>query len=64
VNEQSTPYELWQQAEGDPVRYRELMIEHGHLIPGKPEPLPCGWSPTTRTTDHPNAATPTGEQQT
>lgn len=24
-------------------RFRELMLEHGHLIPGKPTPLPCGW---------------------
>lgn len=25
------------------ARYRELMIEHGHLIPGTPRNLPCGW---------------------
>lgn len=24
-------------------RYRELMREAGLLIPGRPEPLPCGW---------------------
>lgn len=41
-----TPAELWQQADGDAARYRELMREHGHLIPGTPRPLPCGW-PTT-----------------
>lgn len=47
------PGVLWQQAHDehptDPdsarIRYRELMREHGHLIPGKPTPLPCGWTP-------------------
>lgn len=24
-------------------RFRELMREHEHLIPGVPTPLPCGW---------------------
>lgn len=46
-----SPAELWKQAESEHpadadarrVRYRELMVEHGHLIPGKPTPLPCGW---------------------
>lgn len=42
-----TPFELWQQAKGDGARYRELMREHGFLIPLTPgekqEPLPCGW---------------------
>ncbi|GAA0970010.1 hypothetical protein GCM10009555_018170 [Acrocarpospora macrocephala] len=40
-----SPNELYEQAGGDPDRYRALMIEHGHLIPGKSEPLPCGWTP-------------------
>lgn len=46
-----TPHELWSQADREHPddddartdRYRELMIEHGLLIPGKPKPLPCGW---------------------
>lgn len=48
-----TPSELWQVAwkehgddeEARKARYRELLIEHGHLIkgsPGTPRPLPCG----------------------
>lgn len=46
------PYDLWKQAGGgtksfDRERYRDLMIEHGLLIPLEPgeapEPLPCGW---------------------
>jgi hypothetical protein len=49
-----SPHVLWQQAEREHPddidalrrRYRELMVEHGHLIPGKQEPLPCGWSPS------------------
>jgi YspA, cpYpsA-related SLOG family len=40
---QPSPFELWQQAGGNPEEYRRLMREHGHLVPGKPEPLPCGW---------------------
>jgi hypothetical protein len=40
-----SPYELWVEADGDPEKYRALLREHGHLIPGKPEPLPCGWNP-------------------
>lgn len=27
-----TPHELWQQSRGDSARYRELLIEHGHLV--------------------------------
>ncbi len=38
-----SPHELWQQAGGNPVEYGRLMREHGHLVPGTPEPLPCGW---------------------
>jgi hypothetical protein len=42
-----SPYELWVEAKEDPVRYRQLMRDHGLLIPldpgEKPEPLPCGW---------------------
>ena len=37
------PHELWRQAGGDPQEYRRLMREHGHLVPGTPQPLPCGW---------------------
>jgi hypothetical protein len=37
------PFELWEQAEGDAKEYRKLMIEHGHLIRGVAQPLPCGW---------------------
>lgn len=47
-----SPEELWRQAGGGTEqfsgeRYRELMIEHGLLVPLQPgekaEPLPCGW---------------------
>jgi len=42
-----SPGELWAQAGGDRARYRALMLEHGWLVPLKPdekrEPLPCGW---------------------
>jgi hypothetical protein len=38
-----SPFELWQQAGGDAEEYRRLMREHGHLVPGMPQPLPCGW---------------------
>lgn len=38
-----SPFELWQQAGGDAEEYRRLMREHGHLVPGTPEALPCGW---------------------
>lgn len=45
--EHPSPGELYEQADGDRERYRELMFEHGYLIPlkpgEKPEPLPCGW---------------------
>jgi hypothetical protein len=34
--------------EATSARYRELMIEHGHLIPGTPRNLPCGWPGSTR----------------
>ena len=30
------PFVLWQQSGGDPVRYRELMVEHGHIVPVEP----------------------------
>lgn len=44
---------LWKQAESEHPddidalrrRYHDLMVEHGHLIPGKQEQLPCGWKP-------------------
>lgn len=46
-----SPAQLWQQAgqehPDDPAayrqRYRELMREHGLIVPGKAHPLPCGW---------------------
>lgn len=46
-----TPAELWNQADSEHPgdddarvkRYRELMVEHGYLIPGEPQPLACGW---------------------
>lgn len=37
------PRELWQQAGGDRERYTALMREHGYLVDGPREPLPCGW---------------------
>jgi hypothetical protein len=44
-----SPFELWQQANGDADEYRRLLREHGHLIdrePGDDSPLlPCGWTP-------------------
>ena len=43
-------YELWVQSGEDPVRYRELLHEHGAILyPGDegyedaPRNLPCGW---------------------
>jgi hypothetical protein len=46
-----SPAELWHQADvlgassaWRDERYRQLLREHGHLIPGRPKPLPCGWS--------------------
>jgi hypothetical protein len=46
-----TVYACWEKARqefpDDPerrkFRYVELMRENAHLVPGKPEPLPCGW---------------------
>ena len=48
--ERPSAMELWRQAGGgtpqyDRARYRQLLIEHGHLVPGEPSPLPCGWRP-------------------
>lgn len=54
MSERPAPSALWAEAEaehpGDPearrARYRELMVEHGHLVeraPGRPDVLPCGW---------------------
>lgn len=37
--------QAWQAKVRD--RYRQLMIENGHLIYGEPQPLSCGWTPTT-----------------
>lgn len=48
---ENMPHRLWAKAEAEfpddedarRERYRELMIEAGNLIPGKPKNLPCGW---------------------
>lgn len=48
----NAPHELWKQSRDEHPnddakareRYRALMVEHGHIISGKQEPLPCGWS--------------------
>lgn len=44
------PHELWAQAEREGanpeqrrVRYHELTVEHGHIVPGPRRNLPCGW---------------------
>jgi uncharacterized phage-like protein YoqJ len=44
------PYELWVRAGEDGERYRQLLREHGLLVPGKRQPLPCGW-PDRRVAD-------------
>ena len=49
-----SPVDLWRQAGGGTSdysadRYRELLLEHGHLVPGASEPLPCGWTPGGKT---------------
>lgn len=48
--ERPAPHQLWDEAKGEPGRYRELMREHGHLLsPGDegyedaPRGMPCGW---------------------
>lgn len=65
MNDQPSPYDLWTQAGGgtghfDRQRYRDLLVEHGHLVPlapwEKPEPLPCGW-PGRRGADDPAPTT-------
>ncbi|GAA0720096.1 hypothetical protein Drose_06365 [Dactylosporangium roseum] len=43
-----SPAELWQQSSGDGAEYRRLLREHGMLIDGPAEPLPCGWTPGRR----------------
>lgn len=42
---------LWDQAQGDPERFRELMRGHGLILSpgdpgyeGTPSSLPCGWA--------------------
>jgi hypothetical protein len=35
------PFQLWEQSGRDPERYRELMLEHGHILPVEPCPT-CG----------------------
>jgi hypothetical protein len=43
-----SPVDLWKQANGDRDEYRRLLFDHGMLVPGKAEPLPCGWTPGGR----------------
>lgn len=59
MSSKPSPHELWKQAGGetdafDRGRYRELLLEHGHLVPLAPgekaAPLPCGW-PRVRAQD-------------
>jgi hypothetical protein len=38
-----SPGELWFRAGGDGARYRQLLREYGYLVPGTPQPLPCGY---------------------
>jgi hypothetical protein len=63
VSERPAPHELCYQAveevgnlddrEAVGRRYRELLTEHGHLVPGTPKPLPCGWAPGRGRPDDP-----------
>lgn len=53
-----SPATLWQQANGDAARYRELMHSHGLILrPGDEgyeqasATLPCGWNPRKRRED-------------
>ena len=50
MSEKPSPAELWNQAGGDAQRYRDLMVEYGHLLrPGDEgygegsRNLACGW---------------------
>lgn len=57
-SDRPSPAKLWQQAGGetpayDAGTYRKLLRDHGHLVPGKPEALPCGWTPGRRSTGTP-----------
>jgi hypothetical protein len=36
------PAQLWEMAGGDTPRYLQLMREHGFIVPGPAQPLPCG----------------------
>lgn len=47
-DEESVPtrpsaYQLWANANGDRDAYILALKEHGHLVPGKPTDLGCGW---------------------
>lgn len=33
MSDRPSPFELYQQAGGDPAEYHRLMVEHGHLVP-------------------------------
>jgi hypothetical protein len=53
---ESSAHELWRQAGGgtpsyDKAKYQRLLRDHGLLLPGPPEPLPCGWPRTRRQHD-------------
>ena len=30
------PHQLWRESDGDPKRYHELMVEHGHIVKRDP----------------------------
>lgn len=43
MSDKPSPAELYERAGGDRERYIALMWEHGYLVEGPREPLPCGW---------------------
>lgn len=57
-----SPVDLWRQAGGGTPEYsadeyRRLMVEHGLLVPGPAEPLPCGWTPGDKPATEESATT-------
>lgn len=40
---QPTPVELYARAGGDKNRYHQLLIEHGLIPTGAPNPMDVGW---------------------